>query len=106
MQQIGVTDLKDHIDSSATVTFLLDVREPWEYQLCHIDNSRLIPMSQVANAIEELDKEEEIFVICHHGIRSQRVGLLLKDSGFQKVVNVSGGIDAWAQSVDPAMATY
>jgi len=106
MQQIEVTDLKVHIDSSETAPFVLDVREPWEYQLCHIDNSRLIPMNQVARAIEELNKEEEIFIICHHGIRSQRVGLLLKDFGFQKVVNVSGGIDAWAQSVDPGMATY
>jgi rhodanese-related sulfurtransferase len=106
MQHISVSDFKEHIDGAENPPLLIDVREPWEYALCHIDNSTLIPMSQVPNVINKLSREQETFLICHHGVRSQRVGLLLKDSGFEKIVNVAGGINAWARQVDLAMSTY
>ncbi len=106
MQHISVSELKEHIDGAENPPLLLDVREPWEYELCHIRNSTLIPMNQVPGVLNKLSREQETFLICHHGVRSQRVGLLLKDSGFEKVVNVTGGINAWARQVDTAMSTY
>ncbi|NOX42408.1 MAG: sulfurtransferase [Gammaproteobacteria bacterium] len=106
MKHISVSEFKNYIDEAQESPLLLDVREPWEYQLCHIDNSKLVPMNQMPNVMQELDKDRETFLICHHGVRSQRVGLLLKDCGFSKVVNVTGGISAWAQTIDPGMTTY
>lgn len=106
MQHISVSDFKNYLDKSENQPLILDVREPWEYQLCHIEKSKLIPMNKVPNAMMQLDKNKETFLICHHGVRSQRVCLLLNDSGFSKVVNVTGGINEWARTVDPDMATY
>jgi len=106
MQHISVSELKEHIDGAEHPPLLLDVREPWEFNLCRIENSTLVPMNQVPNVLKKLNREQETFLICHHGVRSQRVGLLLKDSGFEKIINVTGGINAWASQVDPAMGTY
>jgi len=106
MDHISVSELKEHIEGAKNPPLLLDVREPWEYQVCRIDNSTLVPMNQVPYALNKLDRKQETFLICHHGVRSQRVGLLLTDSGFEKVFNVTGGINAWARQIDPAMETY
>lgn len=106
MRHISVTELKIYLDEATDTPLLLDIREPWEYQLCHLENSTLIPMNQVPIELKRLDKNRETILICHHGVRSQRVGLLLKDCGFNNVVNVRGGINAWAQKIDPEMGTY
>jgi rhodanese-related sulfurtransferase len=85
---------------------LLDVREPWEFSICRIEGSELIPMSQVVRRMAELDKRRKTVVICHHGIRSQQVALYLDHQGFSHIVNLQGGVAAWARDVDPAMPTY
>jgi rhodanese-related sulfurtransferase len=85
---------------------LLDVREPWEYEICHIAGSVAIPMKEVAARMEELQDAEEIVVICHHGMRSAQVAAFLARSGMDNVANLSGGIDAWARTVDGTMAVY
>jgi rhodanese-related sulfurtransferase len=85
---------------------LLDVREPWETQTCHLAESRFMPMAEVPARIAELDPEADTVVICHHGGRSLQVGLFLERQGFARVHNLAGGLDAWARSVDPAMPTY
>lgn len=85
---------------------LLDVREPWEYELCHLPGSRLVPMRSVPDRIGELDEEADIVVICHHGARSLQVAQFLERQGFDAIYNLSGGIDAWADDVDPAMGKY
>jgi rhodanese-related sulfurtransferase len=85
---------------------LVDVREAWEFDTARIDGSVLIPMGEVAARIGELDRGSEIVVICHHGGRSLQVAAFLERSGFSGVHNLTGGIDAWARSIDPSMPTY
>jgi rhodanese-related sulfurtransferase len=85
---------------------LLDVREPWELAICRIEGSVFIPMGQIPGAISKLDPDREILVICHHGIRSYQVARYLEQRGFTRVVNLEGGVAAWARDQDPAMAVY
>jgi rhodanese-related sulfurtransferase len=85
---------------------LLDVREPWEFQTCHIPQSLLMPLREVPARLGELQGAEEVVVICHHGARSLRVALFLQSQGPARVYNLAGGVDAWARSVDPAMPVY
>ncbi len=106
MRQMSPAELRSYLEQTGQRPLLLDVREPWEYHHCHIDGSRLIPMGQIPTASRDLDPDQEIVVICHHGVRSQQVCGFLDRSGFKNVVNLTGGIDAWAREVDPAMATY
>jgi len=85
---------------------LLDVREPWELAICRIDGSESIPMRQIPSSASALDRGREIICICHHGIRSYQVARYLVHLGFRDVVNLEGGVDAWARDVDHDMATY
>jgi rhodanese-related sulfurtransferase len=85
---------------------LLDVREPWELTICGIEGSISIPMQQIPRAVADLDPERPIVCICHHGIRSFQVARYLEHQGFGRVINLEGGVAAWARDVDPAMATY
>jgi rhodanese-related sulfurtransferase len=93
-------------DSDRPAPQLLDVREPWEYQICSIAGSRLLPMRTLPAQLGELDAAQPIVCICHHGNRSANVAMWLWRQGFADVYNLSGGVDAWARQVDPKMATY
>ncbi|HNC51310.1 MAG TPA: rhodanese-like domain-containing protein [Accumulibacter sp.] len=93
-------------NESTRKPLLLDVREPWEYELCHLPGSRLLPMRSVPDRIDELTDAPEIVVVCHHGRRSLQVAQFLERQGFQAIFNLSGGVDAWANDVDPAMRKY
>lgn len=106
MQHMTPKQLKTYLDSTPRPPVLVDVREPWEFQICHIENSRLLPMSQVMRALNEFQPDDELVLICHHGVRSQRVGAYLTQAGFRRLVNLDGGINAWAREVDPHMPTY
>ena len=86
---------------------LLDVREPWEYETARIDGAKLIPMGDVpARAHQELDPEQHIVVVCHHGVRSLTVTNWLRQQGFEKAQSMRGGIDGWARTVDPKVPLY
>ena len=85
---------------------LLDVREPWEYQTCRIEGSTLAPMNTIPARAQQLDPETETVVICHHGMRSLQVALFLERNGFSKLYNLQGGVNAWANQVEPAMPRY
>lgn len=85
---------------------LLDVREPWEFQICRIEGSLSLPMGQIPGALARLDPNREIVVICHHGIRSYQVARFLEQQGFTGMVNLDGGVAAWARDLDPAMPVY
>ncbi len=85
---------------------LLDVREPWEYETCHIDGAALMPMQTIPARIDDLDEDAEIVCICHHGARSLQVAAFLERHGFGKVSNLTGGIHAWALQVDGSMPKY
>ncbi|BCO31966.1 rhodanese-like domain-containing protein [Thiohalobacter sp. COW1] len=107
MRQLTPAEIKAHLEQAQTPPLLLDVREPWEYEVCRIEGSTLIPMRQIPLKAETLDPERETIVICHHGVRSYSVARYLEAQlGFSNVINLSGGVDAWARDVDPGMATY
>lgn len=101
---ISVHELKARVDSGDP-PFLLDVREPYEQQLASIGGV-LIPLGHLAGRLEELDKEAEIVVYCHHGIRSAHAVGLLRRTGFKNVKNLAGGIDEWSRKVDGTVARY
>lgn len=106
MRDLTPIALRAHLDGAAEPPLLLDVREPWEFQICHIDGSQLVPMGQIPAALNALDRDRETVVICHHGIRSRQVARYLEYQGFSRVINLAGGVDAWARDVDHAMAVY
>jgi len=85
---------------------LVDVREIWEFNTARISGSVLIPMGEVASRLAEIDHEADIVVICHHGGRSLQVAGYLEREGYSKVHNLTGGVDAWARTIDPSMPTY
>jgi rhodanese-related sulfurtransferase len=85
---------------------LLDVREPWEYHTCRIEGSMLAPMNTSPARVPELDRDSDTVVICHHGVRSYQVGVFLERNGFSNLYNLKGGVNAWADQVDPSMPRY
>jgi rhodanese-related sulfurtransferase len=86
---------------------LLDVREPWEVEAARIEGAKHIPMGDIpARAHQELDPEEHIVVLCHHGVRSLTVTNWLRQQGFEKVQSMRGGIDGWARTVDTKVPLY
>lgn len=106
MRHMTASELKSVLELSKQPPVLVDVREPWEFQICRIENSKHIPMSNIMRALNEFDPAQELVLICHHGVRSQRVGAYLTQAGFQNLINLDGGINAWAREVDPRMPTY
>ena len=106
MRELSATQLRDYLASDSNNPLLLDVREPWEFRVCQIEGSQLIPMGQIPTSLKALDPQRETVVICHHGIRSRQVAMFLEYQGFANVINLAGGVDAWARDVDRKMATY
>jgi rhodanese-related sulfurtransferase len=104
--QISVQDLKRKLDAKEDV-FVLDVREPHEYQIVNI-GAQLIPLGDIARRASELadKKNSEIVVHCKSGARSQKASIALKQAGFTNVSNLSGGILAWADKIDPTLPKY
>lgn len=105
MRQMTPAELAQQLEAGER-PLLLDVREPWEFERCHIAGSQLVPMRTIPARHAELDRAQPVVVICHHGGRSMQVGMFLEAQGFQDVINLSGGVAEWARSVDPTMPTY
>lgn len=107
MQTVTAPELAAWLaDNSRPRPVLLDVREPWEFQTCHIEGSLPIPMNTIPARLQELEEDTPIVCICHHGARSMSVAAFLERNGFTQVTNLTGGVHAWAQQVDPSMPTY
>jgi len=107
MQRISAARLSEWLGQASSVKpVLLDVREPWEFETCHIAGSRLMPMNSVPAHHIDLEKSAATVVICHHGMRSLQIAMFLERQGFTNVINLDGGVAAWAQQVDSAMPTY
>lgn len=86
---------------------LLDVREPWEYDTARIEGSTLIPMGEIPmRANQELDPDEHIVVVCHHGVRSLNVTNWLRQQGFERAQSMRGGINLWSHTIDPSVPVY
>lgn len=105
LKQIRPAELSVRLQSG-TAPVLLDVREEWEWNTCRIPGAVLIPLRELPTRSAELDKTAETVVICHHGVRSYHAAQYLKSLGFEDVINLSGGVAAWADEVDPAMPRY
>jgi len=101
---ITVEDLKRKLDAKADI-FVLDVREPHEYQICNL-KGYLIPVGDLPKRVNELDSSREIIAHCRSGVRSAKAVNFLRRSGFKKVYNLTGGILAWADKIDPTMPKY
>jgi molybdopterin/thiamine biosynthesis adenylyltransferase/rhodanese-related sulfurtransferase len=101
---ITVQDLKKKLDAKADI-FILDVREPHEYQICNL-KGYLIPVGDLPKRVNELDSSREIIAHCRSGVRSAKAVNFLRRSGFKKVYNLTGGILAWADKVDPSVPKY
>jgi adenylyltransferase/sulfurtransferase len=102
--QMSVQELKQHLDAGDDL-LVLDVREPYEYQIANI-GARLIPMNDVPRRLDEIDRNREIVVHCQIGGRSQRVAEYLKKNGYERVSNLAGGIRAWSEQIDPSVPKY
>ena len=85
---------------------VLDVREPWEYATAQLPGATLIPLGDIAHRAEEVPKETDVVVYCHHGMRSARAVSMLRLAGWNRVFNLSGGIDRWSVEVDAAVPRY
>jgi rhodanese-related sulfurtransferase len=94
----------DH--GAAGDVILLDVREPHELAVAAVNSCLHIPMAQIPERVEELDRSKTIVVMCHGGMRSMQVAGYLSHQGFKNVVNLDGGIDAWSREVDPSIPGY
>jgi molybdopterin/thiamine biosynthesis adenylyltransferase/rhodanese-related sulfurtransferase len=103
--QISPGQLRERLERDSPPG-LLDVRTEWEWAICRLDGARLIPLGALAQQVDELDRGDEIVVYCHLGRRSTTAVALLRERGFDRVSNLTGGIDAWAASVAPGMPRY
>jgi len=103
--EISAAELKSLVDQGAPMT-LLDVREPHEWDITHLDNARLTPLSKFEQYISELNPEEEIYLYCYKGKRSLTALQQLKERGFKNLHSLAGGIDGWAVAIDPDMPRY
>lgn len=101
--EITPQDLRQRLDQVRIV----DVREPWEYQICRLAGAESIPMGEIPAALLHLDGDEKPLVVyCHHGVRSLRVANWLRQQGIEQVSSLQGGIDRWSLEIDAAVPRY
>ncbi|MEJ2153194.1 MAG: rhodanese-like domain-containing protein, partial [Gemmatimonadota bacterium] len=105
IEQITVQELSTALSHGDDVT-LLDVREPHEWEICHIDGGKLLPLSELEARMHELDTSRTYYVHCKSGVRSAEAIERLQEAGFTRLKNVTGGISEWAERIDPTMPTY
>jgi molybdopterin/thiamine biosynthesis adenylyltransferase/rhodanese-related sulfurtransferase/molybdopterin converting factor small subunit len=104
--EITPEQLRQEMDEKGSDLVLIDVREPHEWDIAHIEGARLIPLGQLPERLGELDGHTEIVTQCHHGARSMKALQLLKGAGFSRVRSLAGGIDAWADRIEAGMPRY
>lgn len=105
IQQLTPAQLKERL-ARGPAPVILDVREPWEVAVCALPGARHIPMREIPAHTDDLPRDADVVVVCHHGVRSQYVASFLERLGFERLYNLAGGIDAWARDVEPTMAKY
>ena len=92
--------------AAGTSPALLDVREPYEWTIAHLPKARLVPLDTLSDVVHTLDPEQEVIVYCHHGMRSAAAVAWLREQGFERARNLTGGIDRWSREVDPSTRRY
>ena len=103
--KMTVTELETKIKSNQR-PYLLDVREPFERDICKLTDDLNIPLKDLQTRFSELNKDQEIVVYCRSGGRSQQACMFLEQQGFKNVINLTGGVLAWSDYVDPSMPKY
>jgi len=103
--ELSVRELKQRREAGESL-LVLDVRDPWELAIAQLPDVLNIPMNEIAGRLAELDPNRETIVMCRSGGRSAHVAHFLAEQGFARVANLSGGILAWAEEIDPSLATY
>jgi len=103
--EVTATELARELEANPGL-LLVDVREPMEWEVCRIEPSLLVPLGTLEERLAEMDRQRDIVAVCHHGVRSLRAALLMRDAGFAKVRSLRGGVAAWADHVDPTMPRY
>jgi rhodanese-related sulfurtransferase len=103
--EISVVEVKQRLDAGEKL-LLVDVREPHEHALCHIEGATLIPMGSIPANLQKLDTDEEVICFCHHGMRSLDVANWLRSRGVSAARSMSGGIDRWSLEADPNVPRY
>jgi rhodanese-related sulfurtransferase len=104
LREIRPLELKAMIESRSPLT-LVDVRQPWEHQICRIEGAALVPLEQLPRRLPEISSERTVVLYCHHGIRSLMAGRYLAQAGYD-AVSLAGGIAAWAEQIEPGMSRY
>ena len=105
MIEMTALELNEHVAENPNTT-LIDVRENWEYSVAFIEKSIHIPISEIQNKMHDFDEDQTIVFICHHGVRSRMVGVYFEQNDFKNIINLRGGIDSWAKTVDTNMPIY
>jgi rhodanese-related sulfurtransferase len=105
IKNISVQDLSGIIKSNKGL-HIIDVRETFEWDICRIEGTTNIPMSELIECIEKIPQQEKTVIMCHHGVRSLNVIHYLETKGFHRLINLEGGIDAWAIEIDKSMNRY
>lgn len=104
--EVTVAEANALVTASPTGVSILDVREPNELAICQVRGAQHIPMRKIPDQTADLPRDRHILVLCHHGQRSMVVTQFLRTQGFPAVSNIAGGIEAWAEQIDPEMARY
>ena len=103
--EITPAEAREHLQRGQGV-ILVDVREPWEYELCRIPGAKLIPMGSIPANLQALDTDDEVICYCHHGMRSMDVAVWLRGQGVERARSLVGGIDRWSAEIDPSVPRY
>jgi len=103
--EIDPATLRDRLQSDEPPA-ILDVREPWEVEIASVDGAFNIPLERLPGRVKEVPGDRAVAVMCHHGARSAQAAAWLRQQGFPRVMNVAGGIDAWARLIDPDVPRY
>jgi rhodanese-related sulfurtransferase len=104
-KQVRPAEIKQRLDAGERLR-IIDIREYDEYQTAHVEIAELLPMSEIQSWWQDLPRDEELVIMCHHGSRSAQVCMALSRAGFERLANVEGGIDAWSREVDPNVPRY
>jgi rhodanese-related sulfurtransferase len=103
--EITPAEMKARLDRGEKLV-LVDVREPWEHQLCRIDGAQLVPLGSLAASLETLPDVDELICYCHHGMRSLDAAAWLRLQGIEKAKSLAGGIERWSLEIDPRVPRY
>jgi adenylyltransferase/sulfurtransferase len=103
--EIAPADVKARLDRGEKLV-LIDVREPWEHQVCRIEGAKLVPLGSLAASLQTLPDVDEVICYCHHGMRSLDAAAWLRFQGIEKAKSLSGGIERWSVEIDPKVPRY